>query len=138
MTRVVIEVPVISEALRRIGAPVSALVRSGALIATCGMPPISIETGLVVEGDIETQTRASLEALEYALRLPGAPWQMLSRPRCISPMRRCSRERMQCMPATSDLPSQHELHSSFRLGRLRSRLKSSALLCHLVTCRNTC
>ena len=68
----VIEVPVISDALRQLGAPVSALARIGGLLLTCGMPPLDIETGSVVEGDIETQTHAVLDALEHTLRHVGS------------------------------------------------------------------
>ena len=52
MQREIIEVPVISEAIRRLGAPTSALVRAGDLLFTCGMPPIDTVTGDIVSGDI--------------------------------------------------------------------------------------
>ena len=64
MKRQVIEVPVISEAIRRLGAPTSALVRAGNLLFTCGMPPVDIRTGDIVRGDIAVQARAALDALE--------------------------------------------------------------------------
>lgn len=72
MDRVIIEVPVISETLRRIGAPVSALVRTGGMLYSCGMPPIDPRTGEIVRGDIRAQTRASLEALQCALSFGGS------------------------------------------------------------------
>ncbi len=72
MERAIIEVPVISEAIRRLGAPTSAVVRSGDFVATCGMPPIDIETGDIVCGDIQTQTRAALEALRVSLESAGS------------------------------------------------------------------
>lgn len=71
MRREIIEVPVISEAIRRLGAPTSALARAGDLLFTCGMPPIDITTGEIVSGDIETQTRAAMEALAVTLRHGG-------------------------------------------------------------------
>lgn len=67
-----VEIPVISEALRCLGAPVSALARAGGLLFTCGMPPFDVRTGMIVEGGIEAQTEATLEALEHALRHVGA------------------------------------------------------------------
>ena len=70
--RDIIEVPVISEAIRRLGAPTSALVRAGDLLFTCGMPPIDVVTGEIVQGSIEVQTRASLSALQTLLRHAGA------------------------------------------------------------------
>jgi enamine deaminase RidA (YjgF/YER057c/UK114 family) len=72
MRREIIEVPVISEAIRRLGAPTSALARAGDLLFTCGMPPIDIVTGEIVTGDIETQTKASLDALDIVLRHGGS------------------------------------------------------------------
>lgn len=70
--RHVIEVPVISDAIRKLGAPTSALVRMGDLLFTCGMPPIDSVTGEIVTGSIEEQTRASLNALKIALEYAGS------------------------------------------------------------------
>lgn len=72
MDRTIIDVPVISEALRRMGVPVSPLVRMGACLYTCGMPPLDIRTGEVVTGDITAQTRAVMEALRVTLASGGA------------------------------------------------------------------
>ncbi|MGH6808575.1 MAG: Rid family hydrolase, partial [Ensifer adhaerens] len=68
----VVEVPVITEALRRLGGPVSALARAAGLLFTCGMPPFDVRTGTIVDGGIEAQTEATLEALEHTLRRVGA------------------------------------------------------------------
>ncbi|WP_332302771.1 Rid family hydrolase [Rhizobium sp. GR12] len=73
--REIVEVPVVSEAIRRLGAPTSALVRSGSFIATCGMPPVDLRTGEIVKGDIAVQTRASLEALRVTLAAAGATFE---------------------------------------------------------------
>jgi 2-iminobutanoate/2-iminopropanoate deaminase len=72
MQRQVLEVPVVSEAIRRLGAPTSALVRAGDLLFTCGMPPINLETGEIVSGDITVQTHAVLDALDAALIFGGS------------------------------------------------------------------
>ena len=72
MRREVIEVPVISEAIRRLGAPTSALVRAGDMLFTCGMPPVDIRTGDIVRGEIATQTHAALDALEATLAFAGS------------------------------------------------------------------
>lgn len=70
--REVIEVEVVSAALRRLGAPVSPLVRFGDFLQTCGMPPIDLVTGGIVSGSIEEQTDASIKAIEWTLRHGGA------------------------------------------------------------------
>jgi enamine deaminase RidA (YjgF/YER057c/UK114 family) len=72
MRRQVIEVPVISQAIRRLGAPTSALVRVGDLLFTCGMPPIDTTTGELITGDIVVQTHATLDALEATLAFGGS------------------------------------------------------------------
>ncbi|EJK88074.1 RidA family protein [Rhizobium rhizogenes] len=72
MQREIIEVPIISEAIRRLGAPTSAVVRMGDLVTTCGMPPIDTVSGEIVKGDIATQTRAVLDALSVALEHAGS------------------------------------------------------------------
>lgn len=72
MQRQVIEVPVVSDAIRRLGAPTSALVRAGGLLFTCGMPPLDLRTGDIVIGDITVQTHAALNALDAALTFGGS------------------------------------------------------------------
>ncbi len=67
-----IEVPVISDGLRRLGSPVSAVVRAGNLLFTCGMPPLDPQSGDIVEGDIGLQTDTALDALDHTLRHAGA------------------------------------------------------------------
>lgn len=68
----IIEIPVVSEAIRRLGAPTSALTRVGNTLYTCGMPPIDPTTGEIVRGDIATQARACLEALSFTLQQAGS------------------------------------------------------------------
>lgn len=68
----IIEVPVVSEAIRRLGAPTSALTQIGSTLYTCGMPPIDLRTGEIMKGDMATQTRACLEALSFTLRQAGS------------------------------------------------------------------
>lgn len=68
MKHEIIEIPVISEAIRRLGAPTSALARVDGLLYTCGMPPIDLKSGEIVKGDIIAQTRACMEALGFTLR----------------------------------------------------------------------
>lgn len=72
MARFIVEVPVISDAIRRLGAPVSALVRAGDLLMTCGMPPLDYRTGEIVSGEIDVQARAVLDALSFTLTFAGS------------------------------------------------------------------
>lgn len=72
MKHEIIEIPVISDAIRKLGAPTSALTRVGDLLYTCGMPPIDLKTGEIVKGDISVQTRACMEALAFTLRHAGS------------------------------------------------------------------
>ncbi|WP_430440914.1 RidA family protein [Shinella sp.] len=72
MRHEIIEIPIISEAIRRLGAPTTVLTRVDGLLYTCGMPPIDIGTGEIVKGDIATQTRACMEALSFTLRHAGS------------------------------------------------------------------
>jgi 2-iminobutanoate/2-iminopropanoate deaminase len=67
-----IEIPVVSDAIRRLGAPTSPLTRVGNVLYTCGMPPIDLKTGDIVKGDIAEQTRACLEALAFTLECAGS------------------------------------------------------------------
>lgn len=68
----IIEIPVVSDAIRKLGAPVAALARVGDTLYTCGMPPIDLTTGGIVRGDIARQTRACLEALSFTLMHAGS------------------------------------------------------------------
>lgn len=72
MKHEIIEIPVISEAIRRLGAPTSALTRVGGFLYTCGMPPIDLKTGEIVRGDMTTQARACMDALSFTLRHAGS------------------------------------------------------------------
>lgn len=72
MRHEIIEIPVISEAIRRLGAPTSALTRVDGLLYTCGMPPLDLATGEIVKGDITVQSRACMEALSFTLRHAGS------------------------------------------------------------------
>jgi reactive intermediate/imine deaminase len=72
MNKEVIDIPIISEANRKLGSPVSMLVRAGDMLYSCGMPPIDVATGDLVIGDIRTQTRAVLQALKVCLETAGS------------------------------------------------------------------
>ena len=71
MKREIIEVPVLSETVRKIGVPLSLVTKGQGLVFVSGTPPLDITTGALVKGDIETQTEASLIALKHCLAAAG-------------------------------------------------------------------
>ena len=72
MKKVIVEVPVLSAAIRAMGVPLSLVTKGGGLVFVSGTPPLDIATGKLVKGDIEVQTEASLIALKHCLRAAGA------------------------------------------------------------------
>lgn len=71
MKREIVEVPVLSAAVRAMGVPLSLVTRGGGLVFVSGTPPLDIGTGRLVKGDIATQTEASLTALKHCLAAAG-------------------------------------------------------------------
>ncbi|PWJ94389.1 reactive intermediate/imine deaminase [Mesorhizobium loti] len=71
MKKEIIEVPVLSAAVRALGVPLSLVTRAAGLVFVSGTPPLDISTGRLVKGDIETQTEASLKALKHCLEAAG-------------------------------------------------------------------
>ncbi len=72
MDKEVIEVPVVSDLIRRVGVPLSPVVRANGFVFVSGLPGIDPATGKVVDGGIEEQTEASLAALRHALEAAGS------------------------------------------------------------------
>ncbi|KQU78717.1 enamine deaminase RidA [Mesorhizobium sp. Root102] len=71
MKKEIIEVPVLSAAVRALGVPLSLVTRAAGLVFVSGTPPLDIATGRLVKGDIEVQTEASLRALKHCLEAAG-------------------------------------------------------------------
>ena len=71
MQKEVIEVPVLSEVIRKIGVPLSLVTRANGFVFVSGTPPFDTETGQLVRGDIEAQTEASLRAVKHCLESAG-------------------------------------------------------------------
>ena len=69
--REIIEVPVLSAAVRKIGVPLSLVTRGAGLVFVSGTPPLDIATGGLIKGGIEVQTEASLTALKHCLAAAG-------------------------------------------------------------------
>lgn len=72
MDKEIVEVPVISEVVRRLGVPLSPVVKAGGFVFVSGLPGMDLETGAVVAGDIEAQTEASRRAVRHALEAAGS------------------------------------------------------------------
>jgi len=70
MPKQVITVPILTEALAH--APLSLVTKAGHHVYVSGIPPYSPESGELVTGDIRTQTRTALRALDACLTAAGA------------------------------------------------------------------
>jgi 2-iminobutanoate/2-iminopropanoate deaminase len=67
----VIEIPVLSDVIRKIGVPLSLVTRANGFVFVSGTPPFDVRTGQLVRGDIEAQTEASLKAVKHCLEFAG-------------------------------------------------------------------
>lgn len=72
MKKEIIEVPVLSAAVRALGVPLSLVTKGAGLVCVSGTPPLDLTTGKLVKGDIEVQTEASLKALRHCLEAAGS------------------------------------------------------------------
>lgn len=71
MQKEIIEVPVLSELMRKLGVPCNSVTRANGFVFVSGTPPIDMVDGRIVHGDIETQTDASLNAVRLCLEAAG-------------------------------------------------------------------
>jgi len=72
MKKEIIEVPVLSAAVRALGVPLSLVTKGAGLVFVSGTPPLDLSTGRLVKGDIEVQTEASLKAMRHCLEAAGS------------------------------------------------------------------
>ncbi len=72
MGKEIIHVPGISDGLAKVKVPLSSAVKAGGFVFCSGMPPMDPETGALVRGDIETQTKAVLDSLKKVLETAGS------------------------------------------------------------------
>ena len=72
MNKEIVEVPVLSAAVRALDLPLSLVTKGAGLVFVSGTPPLDVLTGKLVKGDIEVQAEASLVALKHCLQAAGA------------------------------------------------------------------
>ena len=72
MDRTVVEIPVISETIRKTGVPLSPVIKANGFVFVSGLPPIELQSGRLAKGDIATQTELSLKAVKHALESAGS------------------------------------------------------------------
>lgn len=72
MNKTIPEVPVASAAIRKMGVPLSPVVKAGGFVYVSGMPPLDLDTGAIVRGDITVQTELALKNVKRALESAGS------------------------------------------------------------------
>lgn len=72
MSKEIVEVPVLSEGVRKVEVPLSLVTKANGFVFVSGTPPFELETGQFVKGDIEVQTEACLKALQRCLESAGS------------------------------------------------------------------
>ncbi len=68
----IIEIPVLSDVVRKLGVPLSLAVRANGFLFVSGLPPFDPVTGQLVKGDAETQAEGALRALRHVLETAGS------------------------------------------------------------------
>ncbi len=71
MSKEIVEVPILSDGVRKVGVPLSMVTKANGFVFVSGTPPFNLEEGGFVKGDIEVQTEASLRALQHCLESAG-------------------------------------------------------------------
>jgi 2-iminobutanoate/2-iminopropanoate deaminase len=71
MDKEIVEVPVLSDGVRKHGVPLSMVTKANGFVFVSGTPPFNLQDGTFVRGDIETQTEACLQALRHCLDSAG-------------------------------------------------------------------
>jgi reactive intermediate/imine deaminase len=72
MEKEIIHIPKLSEILETVGVPLSPVVKAGDFLYLSGLPPLDLESGTMLRGDIETQTEQVLKNISYALDCAGS------------------------------------------------------------------
>ena len=72
MEKEIIHIPKLSELLKQLGVPLSPVVKAGDILFVSGLPPLDLESGKMLRGDIEAQTEQVLKNVAYALECAGS------------------------------------------------------------------
>lgn len=72
MSKEIVKVSPISEALVKGKIPLSPAVKANGFVFVSGLPPFDRKTGALVKGDIAAQTEASLDNVKAALEAAGS------------------------------------------------------------------
>ena len=72
MEKEIIHIPKLSKLLDQVGVPLSPVVKAGEFLFVSGIPPLDLENGTMLRGDIETQTEQVLKNIRYALEIAGS------------------------------------------------------------------
>ena len=72
MEKEIVEIPKLSDALRKIGVPLSPCVRAGGFLYVSGLPPLDLDSGQMVRGDIAVQTEQVMEVMKHTLESAGS------------------------------------------------------------------
>ncbi len=72
MTKEIVHVPVLSDALVKNKVPLSLAVKANGFVFCSGVPPMDPKTGEIVKGDITVQTMAVLDSMKVVLEAAGS------------------------------------------------------------------
>ncbi len=72
MSKEIIRHPVLQQMVDKGNVPLSLATKGAGLVFVSGLPPVDLETGQLIQGDIEAQTRASLNAVKAVLEGAGS------------------------------------------------------------------
>lgn len=85
MAREKIYVPGISEAIEAAGVPLVPVTRANGFVFVSGMPPLDLEDGGFVVGDIQKETLLALEHVEACLEAAGCSLEDVLKVRVYAP-----------------------------------------------------
>ena len=71
MAKEIVEVPVLSAAVRAMGVPLSLVTKGAGIVFVSGSPPLDLTTGKLIRGDIELQTESCLNVVKHCLKAAG-------------------------------------------------------------------
>jgi reactive intermediate/imine deaminase len=70
--KTIVHVPVLSDLLKKLGIPLSPVVKANGFVFVSGTPPFDPKTGKLIKGDIAKQTAACLKMIRVSLKAAGS------------------------------------------------------------------